>query len=98
MKMNTAEKLQAIIDACKCDVILSVRENTASYQSVEEYFDILEPGWRDEDEKSEIEYCIEAGVICKIQAYQRTPVGFVVTYAPTMELVIDQMYEGLGLK
>ena len=94
--MNTAEKLQAIIDACKCEVILTVRENETSYQSIEEYLSLICPDPDDAD-KFGIEQCIEAGIIYQLQAYPDTPIGFYCAFGPSLEGVVEQVFGALKL-
>ena len=94
--MNTLEKLQAIIDHCKCDVMLNVRENTSCYQSIEDFFKTVCPDPDDED-KRVIKECLAAGIIYSIQAYPQTPIGFHVIYGPSLESVVDTMFGWLPL-
>ena len=96
--MNTLEKLQAIIDHCKCDVSLEVRPNTGSYLSVEKYFDNQFGGGDiDDNERLEIAACIDADIIYKLHVYPATPIGSYCTYGPSLEVVVDSIFEALSL-
>lgn len=95
--MNTLEKLQAIIDHCKCEVSLDVRPNETMYQTVEKYFECQFQDDADDSDKFEMAACIEAGAIYVLQAYPRTPIGFYVAHGPTLEYVVDRIFEGLKL-
>lgn len=95
--MNTLEKLQAIIDHCKCEVSLEVRPNETLYQTVEKYFENRFQDDDDEEEKIDIAACIEGGAIFVLQAYPSTPIGFYVSHGPSLEYVVDRVFEALKL-
>jgi hypothetical protein len=94
--MNTLEKLQAIIDHCKCEVIVSARENTTCYQSIEDFFKTVCPDPGDQDKRI-IRECLAAGIIYSIQAYPQTPIGSHIAYGPSLESVVDRMFGWLPL-
>jgi hypothetical protein len=94
--MNTLEKLQAIIDHCECEVIVSARENTTCYQSIEDFFETVCPNPSDDDGRV-IKECMDTGIIYSIQAYPQTPIGSHVAYGTSLEAVVDRMFGWLPL-
>lgn len=95
--MNTLEKLQAIIDHCKCSVSLEVRPNAHDGITVEKYFsNILGTDANDAD-KFDAAACIKADAIFVLQVYPLARSSFYVTHGPSLEYVVDRIHEGLNL-
>jgi len=95
--MNTLEKLQAIIDHCKCSVSIDVRPNAHDGITVEKYFSNILGDDASDADKFDAAACIEAGTIFALQVYPFARSSFYVTRGPTLEYVVDRIYEGLRL-
>ena len=84
-------KLQDLVDLCKCEVTLTVNEHKVYYQTVEQWLNED----RDKDEVSEDTRAnmIASDSVVTLQWYPRTPVGFYRIIDATIDGAINRALE-----
>jgi hypothetical protein len=97
--MTTLDKLQELINRCRCGVYVSVNEHRDVYQTAQQR--ILE--WRDECQDSDIpaevlNTMIERNTIVEVQFYPDTPIGFYRVRHYDLESALDIALDGLEAK
>ncbi len=78
------EKLNELVSICKGEVIITVNEHRSNYETPEEYLH-----WR-KIEVDDID-AINAGNLYVVQAYPKTPVGFVVVAGADLDKLFDEI-------
>ena len=87
-------KIDELVALCKGSVSITFNEHTTNYETLEEYlrdnrfnrFSDLEP-----ELKQEI---IGKGIIVEVQAYPKTPVGFILAVHHDLDKALDVAIEG----
>ena len=92
--MSKLDKIDELVRLCKGSVHINFNEHTTNYETIEEYlsdsmFD------RFNDVESELrQEIIDKGVIVEVQAYPRTPVGFILVVHHNLDKALDEAIEG----
>ena len=86
------EKLNKLIQKCKCGVYITINGHRDSYETVEGHFKGNPNKTEDlEDVDNEIyEKMKKLDTIIEIQCYPRTPIGSFTVYHYDLELAIDE--------
>jgi hypothetical protein len=92
--MTTKDRIDKLVSLCKGSVTINFNEHATNYETIEEYlrdsmfnrFDDVAP-----DLKKEI---IKAGLVVEVQAYPRTPVGFILAVHHDLDKALDDAIEG----
>lgn len=83
-------KLQQIIDKCKCGIYLEINKNRDYYQTVEEEIkEIQNMISIDEIEPEMIKKMIKHNSLISLQFYPNSPVGFCIIYHYDLESILD---------
>lgn len=86
-------KIDELVKLCKGSVHITFNEHTTNYETIHKYlsdsmfsrFDDLEPTLKQE--------IVDAGVIVEVQAYPKTPVGFILSVHHDLDKALDQAIE-----
>ena len=93
------EKLNKLIQRCKCGVYLTVNLHRDYYETVEQHFKsnpINEEDLEDID-KDVYEKMKETNTIIELQYYPDTPIGFYKVYHYDLEMAIDEALSSLNV-
>lgn len=94
MSKTIESKIKELVSLCKASVTINFNEHTTNYETIEQYlsdsmfdrFSDLEP-----ELKQEI---IKADQIVEVEAYPRTPVGFILAIHHDLDKALDVAIEG----
>jgi len=94
MSKNTGDKIKELVAVCEATVHITFNEHRTNYETIEEYlrdsrfdrFSDLEP-----ELKQEI---IDKDIIVEVQAYPKTPVGFILAVHHELDEALDTAIAG----
>ena len=93
------EKLNKLVQRCKCGIHLTVNPHRDYYETVEQHFKsnpINEEDLKDID-KDVYEKMKETNTIIELQYYPNTPIGFYKVYHYDLEMAIDEALSSLNV-
>lgn len=90
---DTSDKIKELVANCKATVHITFNEHKTNYETIEEYL-----GDNRFDRFSEVEPelkqdIIKADQIVEVQAYPKTPVGFILAVHHDLDKALDQAIE-----
>lgn len=88
------QKLQQLIELCKCEINISINPHRNYYETVEEYLkDSFDGLAFEETDNAVIDEMIKRDTIVQIQYYPNTPIGFNVQYHYNIDMALDAALE-----
>ena len=80
-------KLEELAKICKCSVWVTINEHTSNYETIEEY---LRGDRFSSLTSADKQAIIDAGTIVEVQAYPRTPIGFILSVHHDLDTALNQ--------
>jgi hypothetical protein len=85
------EKLNKLIQKCKCGVYITVNSHRDSYQTIEQYFESpIYQEYLEDIDKDVFEKMKQTDTFIELQFYPDTPVGFYNVFHYDLEKAIDE--------
>lgn len=92
--MTTAKRIEELVRLCKATVHITFNEHKTNYETIERYLgDSMFDRFSDVQPELKKEI-IEKDQIVEVQAYPRTPVGFILVVHHNLDEALDQAIDG----
>ena len=88
--MTTQDRISELVALCKGSVTIEFNDHTTDYAPLEEYIYADRFKHLSDEERAAI---IKAGQLIDIQAYPKTPIGFVYVVGHDLDAVLDEAIE-----
>jgi hypothetical protein len=92
--MNTQQSIDELVSICKATVHITFNEHKTNYETIEEYLsDSMFDRFSDVEPELK-QQIIDKDLIVEVQAYPRTPVGFILSVHYDLNEALKQAIEG----